>query len=69
MVRAIYQTLARHVFKLEAAVLLQPLDRLVQQILLVGVELSKLGVYCEWNDSVFPQPERQIYTIILLPGE
>ena len=57
-------TLARHVFKLEAAVLLQPLDRLVQQILLVGVELSKLGVNCEWNGSVFPQAEHQMCTII-----
>ena len=69
MVRVIPQTTSRHVYKVEAAVLLQPLDRLVQQILLVGVELSKLGVNCEWNGSVFPQPEHQIYTIILLPGE
>ena len=61
MVRAIPQTIACHVYKVEAAVLLQPLDHLIYQILPVGeVEQSKLGVNCEWNGSVFPQPERQI---------
>ena len=61
------QTMTRHVYKVEAAVLLQPLDRLVYQILLIReVKLSKLGVNCEWNNSVFPQPEHQMCTIILL---
>ena len=69
MVRVILQTLTRHVYKVEAAVLLQPLHRLVQQILPVGeAELSKVEVKCEWNDSFFPQPEHQILKI-LLPGE
>ena len=63
MVRVIPQTTSRHVYKVEAAVLLQPLDYLVYQILLVGkVELSKSGVNCEWNDTVSPQPEHQMCT-------
>ena len=70
MVRVIPQTLTRHVYKVEADVLLQPTDRLVQQILPVGeAELSKVGVKCEWNDSFFPQPEHQMNLKILLKGE
>ena len=70
MVRVIPQTIARHVYKVEAAVLLQPLDRLVYQILPVGeAELSEVGVKCEWNYSFLPQPDHQMILKILLNGE